>query len=659
MIQFSIGLSALQSAQQGLAIAGNNLANASTPGYHRQIAQLATLGSTQDGNISVGAGVTVAQVQRIVNDQLDAALNQQTSLNSFVDSSLATSTQIQQTISPGISSPSTQLEGLLNSLQSLSASPTSGASQQAVVASAQTAASAFNSAASSFSQIQQGLDQSISGAIGQINSLSKQIADLNGQISTATNVGADPNNLLDQRSQLITNLSQLVNVQVQNSTNGQVTVIASGGLLVAGTQAETLTSGKDNNGATTISVTGTDSNLGITSGQLGGFLSERNNTLTDFQNRLDTLAKQVAASFNAIQSTGLGAAGAFTQINGTNGVTSTTAPLSAAGLSFPPTTGSLYIGVTDKATGVRTVTEIPVNPQNQSLQDVANAIGTAVPNVNAFVNTQTGTLSLIAANGYSFDFTGGVDTNPTTNFPGGSTTSATVGGTYSGQTNDNYTYSFTSSGTVGVTPNLQLQVTNAAGATVGTYNVGQGYQANKPITIANGLTVTLAAGDVTAGDSFSSKVVANPDSAGLLSALGLNTLFSGNNAASLSVNSQIVSDPSLISTSRSGQPGDTSNLQRFAALGTSTVLTNGTQTFSQYGSNIVSDIGTQVQSLTQQQSSNQTVTTSLTNQQQSISGVDTNEELSKILQYQQMFQLAGKYISTVNDTLQSLISITL
>ena len=192
---------------------------------------------------------------------------------------------------------------------------------------------------------------------------------------------------------------------------------------------------------------------------------------------------------------------------------------------------------------------------------------------------------------------------------------------------------------------------------VATLNVGQGYQASQPLNVANGVTVTLAAGTVAAGDSFATPVVGNPDSGGILTALGLNTLFSGDNAASIAVNSYIASDPSRLATSRTGQPGDTSNLQRFTALADSQVLNNGTQTFTQYANLMVSDIGTDVQSLTQQQSTNQTLTTSITNQQQSVSGVDTNEELASVLQYQQMFAMAGKYITAVNDTLSQLLSI--
>lgn len=655
MLQFSIGISALQTAQQGLSITGNNLTNASTPGYHRQTAEIASNIPTQSFGLSVGTGVSVTDINRAVSDQLDTALTQQQTQNGFTDISLTTGTQIQSVISTNTNSPATQLEALLNQLQQLSATPMDGSSRQATVTSANTVANTFNTAAADLSQIQNGLDSQMSGDVAQVNILSKQIADLNAKISAFNSQGISANTLLDQRGQLVNNLAHLMNIQVSNGNNGQITVITSGTPLVIGTQSQTLVFGTGQ-GVAAVSAKGSDAALSLSGGELGGLLSERNGELANFQSRLDKLARQIVTSFNAIQSTGLGGNGGFTDLTGQNGVSSSTARLNAAGLAFPPTSGSLFVGVTNTATGQRTVTEVPINPQSQSLQDVANSITSTVPNVQAFVNSQTGTLTLTSSTGYTFDFTGGFSSSPTTNFPGGTTSVPTIGGIYSGTKNDNYTFTFTSSGTVGVTPGLQAQVTNSAGDVIGTVNVGQGYQPGKAITVANGVTLNLGSGNATSGDSFSTSVISNPDTAGLLSALGLNTMFTGSSAATMAVSSDIKADPSRLATSRTGQPGDISNLIRFTGLGSAAVL-NGSQTFSQYSNQMVSDIGDSVQSLTQQQTTNQTLTTNITSQQQSVSGVDTNEELANVMKFQQMFEIASKYIGAVNDALTQLLQI--
>ena len=190
MLTFSIGLSAIQTAEQGLAIAGNNLTNASTPGYHRQIANVTAAAPTQVGTLSLGTGVVITDINRAVSDQLDSAVTQQTSQNGFTDSQVSTSTQIEQALSAGTTSPSTQLEGLLNSLQTLSATPSDPTAQTSAVTSASAVATAFNQAASDLSQIKQGLNNSITGVVQQINPMLTQIASLNSQISSEIESGS-------------------------------------------------------------------------------------------------------------------------------------------------------------------------------------------------------------------------------------------------------------------------------------------------------------------------------------------------------------------------------------------------------------------------------------------------------------------------------------
>ena len=281
------------------------------PAFAQPVTRLGAGGVRVYENVHTQQGETDWQV---AIDQLEAALTQQTSFNGFVDTSLVSSSQIERTLSAGTTSPATNLEDLFNKLRALSANPGNGASLKSAVTSAQAVSSAFNSASASLSQLRGGLDSSITSTVGQINAIAQQIAGLNGQISTLTSQGVSPNSLLDQRGQLVNNLAKLVDVQVQNGNNGQINIIVSGAALVAGTQSVGLTAGGDALGAATVSVAGTDTPLSISGGQLGGFLSQRNQTLADFQARLDSLARQVAVSFNAVQSTGAGSNGGFTEL---------------------------------------------------------------------------------------------------------------------------------------------------------------------------------------------------------------------------------------------------------------------------------------------------------------------------------------------------------
>lgn len=206
------------------------------------------------------------------------------------------------------------------------------------------------------------------------------------------------------------------------------------------------------------------------------------------------------------------------------------------------------------------------------------------------------------------------------------------------------TFNVVGTGTVGVTPNLTLQIQDASGNTVASLNIGQGYSPGSALQVGNGVTVQLSSGTANDGDSFTVNEVAQSDTAGILPALGLNTFFTGDNASNIAVQPTLLADPSLFAGSLTGQPGDGSNVQNMAALENAPLLANGTQTLEQSYGSLVGDVGAQVQTLTQQQASQQLVGQSLQTQQQSVSGVDPNQELVQLVQSQQSYQLASYYI---------------
>jgi flagellar hook-associated protein 1 len=372
-------------------------------------------------------------------------------------------------------------------------------------------------------------------------------------------------------------------------------------------------------------------------------------------NQLNTLAQGLATQFDKIQSTGLGLSGPMTNLTSQRTVANTNQPLSTANLAFPPQTGTLYITVTNLATGQRTLNKVAIDPKTQSLANVATAIS-AVPNIQAVVNSQTGTLSLLAKPGYGFDFTGNLSTAPDTQAITG-TTAATIDGQYTGTTNDTYTYSFSGPGTIGVTPNLTMQVSNGAGNVLGTFNVGQGYTAGTDLTTVSGVQINMAAGTVNAGDTFSVNVAGNPDSANVLGALGLNTFFIGNNAGDLQVNPALLNDPSQLAASTTGQAGDGSNLAKMVSLQNQSVLANGSQTFQKYLENLIGNVGAQTSDMQANSSAYGALGQQLNDQLQSATGVDTNTALMQLVQYQQAYQMSAQYVSVVNQTIQSLINI--
>jgi flagellar hook-associated protein FlgK len=435
-----------------------------------------------------------------------------------------------------------------------------------------------------------------------------------------------------------------------------VGVLAGGMPVVTGTQAFPMKAVVDAAGQTTaIQVAGTTAPMTITDGQLAGLLEVANQTLPDLRRQVDALAQQLIRRVDEIHATAIPLSGSFANLASQRPVKNVAVPLAQAGLSFAPRAGTLYVSVTNQATGTRVLTPVAVDPATQSLQDVATALS-AVPHIQAVVDGQTGLLHVLAQPGYAFDFAGQLPTVPETTAITG-TTVPQLSGTYTGTANDHYTFTVVGSGTVGVTSGLSLEVRDQSGALQGTFNIG-GYTAGAALSTVNGVRVQLSAGTVNNGDSFAVSVVANADPGGLLSALGMNAFFQGDDAATVQVRPDLLAQPGNLALSLTGQPGDGGALQQLAALRDAPVLSNGTQSLQQYLASLIGAAGQRVQDLTQQQGVQQTVAQRLQAEQQSLSGVDPNEELVRLMQFQQAFQMAAHYVSVLDTSFAALLQIT-
>jgi flagellar hook-associated protein FlgK len=652
---FDIGVSALYASQRSLDIIGQNVANSNTPGYHRQVATLAAREPVLLGNLQIGTGVEVTDVQQLRSQLVESAVTAHTSELGDATAQTNALDQLQTLLGQGDGSVQSDLEQFFNDLEQLGAQPQDVTQRRVALTDAGTLADQFNSLANDLATAQNSLDSQIQDLVNDVNSKAQQIAELNGEIQNAQVRGVSPNDLLDRRDQLVNDIADSVGLQVVQQPLGQVSVIAAGVPVVVGPQSTQLRFAVDGQDQAYLAVSGSNRPLQVSGGQLAGLLAVRNGDLQSYRTRLNDLAGQLARSVDNVQATGLGLTGPATLLTSQRAVRNTAAPLAQAGLAFPPQAGDLYVSVTDQATGARTLTKITIDPSTQSLQDVANALS-AIPNLQAVADAQTGTLQVLAKPGFAFDFAGRPDPSPSAAGITG-TTRPTAGGTYTGPANNVYTYTVVGSGTVGVTAGLALQVKDSGGATVATLNIGQGYAPGTDLTVANGVTVQLSAGTANAGDSFSTDVVAQPDTAGLLTALGLGTFFTGSTAADLAVSPALAADPSLLAGSRDGQPGDSSNLQRLVALRDVKSLAGGTQTFSGAYAAMVGNVGTRARDEGNRQSSAQSLGQALDAQRQSVSGVDPNEELVNMLTFQRSFQMASQYISVVNTTLDSLLTI--
>jgi len=226
---------------------------------------------------------------------------------------------------------------------------------------------------------------------------------------------------------------------------------------------------------------------------------------------------------------------------------------------------------------------------------------------------------------------------------------------YSGQSNDVYTFKALGSGTIGSTSGLQVEVKNSSGTVVATLDVGDTYTAGNTINVADGITMSLPSGTVSAGDSFSLNVVSDPDTTDILAALGINTFFSGADASDIAVNTDISNDVSLIAAS-TGEVGNNTNALRLEALQDDTRAVSNTS-FADYLHLIASSLGEEARNAYKSEESYTAIETSLENRRDEISGVSVDEELVNLVRFQQAYQASAKYISVVNGLVDRLLGV--
>jgi len=172
-----------------------------------------------------------------------------------------------------------------------------------VLTAADNLASSFNGAANNLSTQRISLDGDVTQTVGQVNQLTQQIALLNGQISNLQEQGQSPGAFLDQRTQLIDQLSSLIDVSVIPTDNTITLTTANGTALVAGQQSFQLSTAQVS-GVQHIFSQGSDITSTLVAGQLGGLLQARDQQLPAIQTQLDTLAAGLANAVNAVQTAG-------------------------------------------------------------------------------------------------------------------------------------------------------------------------------------------------------------------------------------------------------------------------------------------------------------------------------------------------------------------
>jgi len=305
----SIALSGLLTEQGALGITTNNVANANTPGYTRQRPVLIEGDPVLQGSLTFGSGVVLANVQSLRDPILELRLNDETQQHSQLDTMVSAMQQIEVMFSGSNGSLGTQITNFFNSLQQLSSNAVSLSARQGVLSAAGNVANSFRTTVSNLRAQRSSLDLGVGQTVEQINVVTGQIAKLNQQISAIENLHQDAGTFVDQRTTLIRQLSEMVDVSVVKSDNTLTITTSSGYALVAGDRSFAVTNQLDPSGVQHIFSHGADITAKITGGSLAGVLAVRDQKIPALLADLDTLAGGLATAINSAHRNGTDLAG--------------------------------------------------------------------------------------------------------------------------------------------------------------------------------------------------------------------------------------------------------------------------------------------------------------------------------------------------------------
>jgi flagellar hook-associated protein 1 FlgK len=288
-----------------MQITNNNISNANTTGYTREVAVLQEAGSTTDNGVSLGNGVEFEGYKSVRDELLQTRIEQETSAQSSADAQSTSLQAIEPSFTTSKTDIGTEMSALFSSISSLSTDPTSSTEQQTVLTAGQNLATAFNTASNTLTTQQAGLNSQVTQDVSEINQLTEQIAALNPQLVQLKASGQNTGTTQDQMDALVLKLSALTNVSVTQTDNGETVSTGNGTALVVGSQSYALQTATGSDGTQhVLDQTGDDITSSLTSGDLGGTIQTRDTIIPGILNQLDTLANQFATAINAAQATG-------------------------------------------------------------------------------------------------------------------------------------------------------------------------------------------------------------------------------------------------------------------------------------------------------------------------------------------------------------------
>ncbi len=309
-------ISGMFSSRLATQIANHNIANANTPGYSRQSLRISSATPLITTFGAIGRGTVVGSIERAQSNFLQAQLVQQKVLYgnySELDNAL---TSVEDILG---STENDRIGDALNEFfgaySDLATPPMSDGKRQAVVSQAQRLSLQFREIDQALNSLERDNRRAVSTSVDQVNLLLGKVAEFNSQIVAASSRGGEPNDLIDQRGQILDELSNLTRFDLNTRTDGSVDVSIEGRALVTRGHVNELrvVEEEDLNGQVRQTVQFGGRNpiiIDFQSGQMAGRANMTNEVIPKIRRQLDELAKSIIDQVNSLHRQGVSSGGA-------------------------------------------------------------------------------------------------------------------------------------------------------------------------------------------------------------------------------------------------------------------------------------------------------------------------------------------------------------
>lgn len=631
---FGASLSGMNAAQYGLSTTQHNIANANTPGYTRQSTILSAQLAQSTGFGFVGQGVAVTGVVRAYDQFLTSQVRQEQSQASYLSTYLASIKQIDNMIADPAAGVSPAIQDFFSATNGMANAPESIPARQSVLSTAQSAVNRFQAMDQRLTDISNSLTGQLTGSIQNVNTYAAQISTLNTSIKNAVasaQPGQQPNDLLDQRDQIINLLNKEIKVTVQPQTDGSLNVfIGNGQALVVGEQVMGLQGVQNPSDPSKVDVaylyngkTITLQQSSLQGGNLGAYLTFRDQTLEPARNALGRVAIGLATSINQQNQMGQDLNGAL----GGN-IFNAAAPRVSVGAN---NTGGATVSATISSVSALTTSDyqLKFDGTNYSMtrltDNVVTSLGATLPGLSVDgISASIATGAMNAGDSFLIRPTANAarDIAVMTTDPNKLATAAPM------------------------RASAALGNTGTGAIAAGTVNTPLPLNANlqAPVSITFTSPTTF---DVVGAGTGNPVGLVYPTASGNITYNGWTTQITGAPAAGDVFNM----------ASNTTATGDNRNALLMAAMQTQNLLANGTTSFQGAYSQLVGSIGAKTSELTVTSLAQDAMVTQTVANQQSVSGVNLDEEAANLIRYQRAYQAAAKAMQIANTMFDSLLTL--